>query len=103
MKPIDFRNETFTDISARIEGDRAEILDALRASGPLTTRQLAAQMCRDILAVRPRVTELVQLGAVEICGAHGHEGIYRALLIGEWMDAVRGRKEREEFQGDLLS
>jgi hypothetical protein len=95
MKPIDFRNETFRDIQARVEGDRAEILNFLRAHGPLTTRALAEQMPRDILAVRPRVTELVQLGAVEICGAQGHEGIYRALLLGEWMEAVRSRKERE--------
>lgn len=95
MKPVDFRNETFREIADRVEGDRQDILEFLRAHGPLTTRGLAAQMDRDILAVRPRVTELVQLGAVEIAGAHGHEGIYRALLLGEWMDACRSRKERE--------
>lgn len=95
MKPVDFRNETFADIQSRVEGDRHEVLDALRLYGPLTTRKLAEAMGLAPEFVRPRVTELVQLGAVEIAGAHGHEGVYRALLLGEWMDAVRGRKERE--------
>ena len=95
MKPVDFRNETFSEISDRVEGDRADVLDGLRAHGPCTTRQLAERMGWDILNVRPRVTELVQLGAAEICGAHGHEGEYRALLLGEWMDYCQGRKEHE--------
>jgi len=95
MKPVDFRNETFAEIYERCEGDRLAVLEALKKHGPCTTRQLAAAMEWDILTVRPRVTELAQIGAVEACDAHGHEGVYRARMLGEWMDEVRSRNTRE--------
>jgi predicted transcriptional regulator len=79
MKPVDFRHETFETIRARVVLDRAACLAALRACGPCTTRELARRMGRDILNVRPRVTELVQLGFVVTEDAAGREGVYRAL------------------------
>lgn len=86
MKAIDFRNETFSQIQGRLDNDRLSVLEALKARGPLTTRALAEAMGWDVLNVRPRVTELAQLGAVVVEGAAGREGIYRALSLGEWAD-----------------
>lgn len=89
MKPIDYRNATWEEVSAHIASHRASVYNAMIKAGPATTRHLAAAMRWDILNVRPRVTELVQLGfaeCVEIPGGSNKEGTYRAL---QWMDARR--------------
>jgi len=83
MKPVDFRNNTFSEIRSRISGDRAAVLSALRDFGPCTTRSLAQCMQWDILRVRPRVTELCQLGFVRCLERAGHEGQYRACTEAE--------------------
>ncbi|MES2596413.1 MAG: hypothetical protein V4662_13795 [Verrucomicrobiota bacterium] len=87
MRPIDYRNETFRDIQTRLHSDRATVLEALQIHGPTTTRHLAEAMGCDILSVRPRVTELVQLGMAELvqpeADAPKREGVYRALTIPE--------------------
>jgi DNA-binding Lrp family transcriptional regulator len=85
MRPIDFRNETFRDLAARVDSDRQTVLDALRRLGPSTTRSLSERMGMSILTVRPRCTELLQLGAVELHGREGHEGVYRARTDYEWV------------------
>lgn len=87
MSPIDYRNTTFAEIKGRLHGDRLTVLEALQLHGPTTTRNLAHTMEWDILSVRPRVSELVKLGLVEIVpDAEGHiarEGVYRALSTPE--------------------
>lgn len=92
MKPIDFRNETYETIAARLVSDRAACLAALRACGPCTTRQLAAHMGRDILNVRPRITELCQLGFVQpVDTAPAREGTYRAIPEAEARRHIQAR------------
>lgn len=87
MKPIDYREATFSEIKGRLHGDRLTVLEALQLHGPTTTRNLARTMEWDILSVRPRVTELVQLGLAEIVpdsqGRPAREGLYRALTTAE--------------------
>ena len=83
--PIDFRNETFDSIRGRLDADREFILQRFRIFGPCTTRQLAESLGMDVLSVRPRVTELCQMGAVELVDRHDHEGVYRARMEGDWM------------------
>lgn len=80
MKPVDFRNETFASIHNRIAGSRAAVYAAWAKHGPCTTEQLAERSKLSILSLRPRTTELVQLGFLclaEIQDAAG-SGIYRA-------------------------
>ncbi|MCX6908123.1 MAG: hypothetical protein NTY01_08780 [Verrucomicrobia bacterium] len=66
MKPVDYRNETFASLKTRLLELRLEVYDALKVHGPCTTEQLAAAMRPSdplfVLTVRPRVTELCQLG-----------------------------------------
>ena len=84
MKPIDFRNATFAEIQSTVTGQRQDVYQALRSHGPCTTRELAERMGWDILSVRPRVTELVELFLVEcVGGVRGREGVYRALSWAE--------------------
>jgi predicted transcriptional regulator len=63
---------------SRVNKDHEEIYAALEIHGPCTTRQLAHAMNRDILNVRPRVTELFQIGMAEVVGGTT-EGIYKAV------------------------
>jgi predicted transcriptional regulator len=81
MKPIDFRNETWRDVELRVEGLRRDVYYALAKAGACTTRQLAEKSGIDLLTVRPRVTELYQIGLVELVNEEsgGGEGIYRTI------------------------
>lgn len=87
MKPIDYRNETWDAIQERIAGMRLAALNAWRAHGPGTTREVARRSGIDILTFRPRTTELYQLGFLmvsEIPKSSGpHEGVYQALADDE--------------------
>jgi hypothetical protein len=66
MKPVDYRNETFASLKTRLADLRLEAYDALKVHGPCTTEALARAMRPNdplfVLTVRPRVTELCQLG-----------------------------------------
>jgi len=79
MNPIDLRNETFESLQSRVTGLRLMVLGAWREHGAGTTRELAARVGMDILAVRPRTTELVDLGFVRLVSRQGHEGVYAAV------------------------
>lgn len=85
MQPIDHRNTTFADLQGRLHGLRLAVLADMRQRGQGTTREIAQRSGIDILTVRPRVTELVELGFVCVVGGteHAREGIYRALSDSE--------------------
>jgi hypothetical protein len=85
MKPIDFRNETFADLQGRIAGLRAVVLDAWRKHGPCTTEELAERSEISILSLRPRTTELYQLGFLTLAEDQERkgEGRYRARTEAE--------------------
>lgn len=105
MKPIDFRNETWDQIQGRLEGLRRQVYRALDEAGPCTTRELAARSGIDLLNVRPRVTELVTLGLVELANPEpgGGEGIYRAVPVLIARAQFQKRKEQAmEAQMPLL-
>ncbi|MBM3855339.1 MAG: hypothetical protein FJ399_19660 [Verrucomicrobia bacterium] len=86
MNPVDFRDITFSALKARgLEGLRGRVLAAWVAHGPCTTRQLATKSGIDLLTLRPRTTELLELGLVRLSDlqpAKG-EGTYRAASESE--------------------
>lgn len=97
MKPIDYRNETWFAISTRLQGMRQTVYGELKKFAPCTTRALAERSRIDILAVRPRVTELVELGLAECIGGTKGEGVYRAvdLLVAEEQFERKCRNARQ--------
>lgn len=105
MKPIDYRNETWADIVLRVEGLRRDVYRELQQHGACTTRQLAQKSGIDLLTVRPRVTELYQLGLVELVNAEpgAGEGVYQAV---SWIVAMhnfeKARTAATEKQLSLL-
>jgi len=77
------RQANWDALQPRLQGDRQRVYDAWLMWGPCTTRQLAEQTNMDILSLRPRTTELFQLGLLVLeCG--GREGVYRALGRAEF-------------------
>lgn len=96
MRPIDYRNETFEALLARgLVSERLAVYKAFEKHGPGTTRQVAQKSGIDILNLRPRATELYQLGFLRLVDppdtSHvtGHtslssaEGVYRAFTYEE--------------------
>lgn len=86
MKPVDYRNETWQGIQDRLSAQRVAVWHAWQQYGPDTTRQVSRKSGIDILTLRPRTTELCQLGLVvvaEDAPEHAHEGRYRALTEDE--------------------
>jgi hypothetical protein len=96
MKPIDYRNETWEQVNERVDALRAVVYRAFQIHGACTTRQLAHLSGIDILTLRPRVTELYQLGLVELANPEtgGGEGVYQAVLI----PVAKARFERKKAE-----
>lgn len=94
MKPEDIRNASWEDLMGQMVGLRFAVWDALMSWGPGTTREVADWADMDLLMVRPRVTELCQLGFARITDKRGHEGVYEALPY-----AVAKRSLEEERAG----
>ncbi len=105
MQPIDYRNDTFTDIQARLSGLRLAVFAALSQHGPCTTRELATRASIDLLTVRPRVTELIDLGLVVLDdsapAATKNEGVYRALTTAEAERLFNQRWTEANKEGQL--
>jgi len=84
MSPIDYRQETWEMVQKRVVSLRLSVWRALAAAGACTTRELAKHSGMDLLTVRPRITELVQLGFVRcLDDKNGHEGTYEARTLAE--------------------
>jgi hypothetical protein len=83
MKPIDYRNDTWEMVQGRMLADeRYKVWQAFRHHGPGTTREVATRSGIDLLNLRPRATELYQLGFLILVASipdQTHEGIYTAL------------------------
>ena len=110
MKPTDYRTATFADLKALLAGLRLRVYEALKVHGPCTTEQLAAAMEPNnplfILTVRPRVTELCQLGFAVLVGSSSvgpkssTGGTYRALSdfeMSRLFETAKREASREQF------
>jgi hypothetical protein len=84
MKAIEFRDLTFEGLKGSLDARRWEVYGAWTEHGPGTTREVAARSGIDLLALRPRTTELVQMGLVRVRGAHNKEGVYEVVPSAEW-------------------
>lgn len=104
MKPIDYRNATFAQVQKTIDGRREEVLQAWQEHGPCTTEECARRSGLSILTLRPRTTELVQMGFVVHLGGKGGAGTYRAASIAEAQTFFTERQTEatQGVQGSLL-
>lgn len=81
MRPIDLRNDTWLDVQRHVRGDRRRVYAAWQKHGPCTTEELARVTGISILTLRPRTTELHQMGLVDLAGKTGTRGFY--IAVGE--------------------
>lgn len=97
------RDATFKDLQRRLVHLRLSVYEALAHHGPCTTRELARACDIDLLTVRPRVTELVQLGFTILVGhtPDNHEGIYQALTMAEAEALFNDQQQRLSEQLSL--
>lgn len=79
MKPTDVRNDKWIEIADQLSARRAEVLIAWQIYGPGTTRGVAERAGIDILSVRPRTTELLSIGLIEMTGRKDGQGIYQVV------------------------
>lgn len=88
-------------ISGAVAGKRREVYAHLCLLGPCTTAELAAASGISILTVRPRVTELVQLGLARLADVQATktEGKYEAIRLEDARAAYY--RERAGGQMDL--
>lgn len=107
MKPIDFSRATFAEISTHLGALRLDVWRGLLTHGPCTTAQLADKIGMSILTVRPRVTELTQVGLARLVGGEreGREGVYEGLTATQaaiiQADAKTAVGAQHETQLDL--
>ncbi len=99
MKPVDFRNETFASLQARLAGQRQHVLLCWRAHGPGTTEEVAARAGMSILSFRPRTTELYQLGFIACM--EEQSGVQRSAFSVEH-SAARGARYRARTTAEHL-
>lgn len=103
LTPLDFSKANLADIQKRVTKLRLAVYEALLKHGPCTTRELATAMERDLLTVRPRVTELLELGLVALVGdERTHEGTYRALTWSEAAALQETQKRQPQPAEQLL-
>ena len=101
MKPSDVRNLSWAEVQGRLTADRQRVYAGLGRFGVCTTRVLAGFMGMDVLSVRPRITELCELGLVECVGVEGREGLYASVpleLAQRRWDERQGKPEPEQMR-----
>jgi hypothetical protein len=84
MKPVDYRNATWDELQGRLDALRAQVWHGMEVEGVAhTTREWAEILGVDLLTVRPRITELCEMGFAELVQRAGcprsREGLYRSL------------------------
>lgn len=108
MNTSDYRDKTWEQIQGHLIDDRMKVYHSLSVWGPVTTRRLAELSGTDILTVRPRVTELVQMGLARLAdipparrepGVSAREGYYEAIPLTE-AERIR-RYGKDEVQTEM--
>jgi len=102
LTPEQIRDARWAEIEQLVSGQRELVYIGLTAYGPLTTSQLATRMDRSVLSVRPRVSELYDLGLVDLVGKEGHEGIYQAVPVFTARQRHESRRAQSTSQGRQL-
>jgi hypothetical protein len=76
---LDAREATWATVRMRLRGARLRAYQIFQENGPCTTTEAAQRGPMSILTLRPRVTELCEMGLLECVEVRDGNGIYRAL------------------------
>lgn len=77
--------DTSREAAERVDAGtlRGKVLDAIRAHGPLTADETADRLRLDKLSIRPRCTELRELGKLEDSGVRRLNASGRRAIVWE--------------------
>ena len=97
MKPTDFRDLNFDKLRQHLSRQRQSVYAAWQIYGPGTTRHVAGEAGIDLLSLRPRTTELLELGLLAVVDPDQAraEGVYRVTTPQEWEAFRLGQIERQ--------
>lgn len=101
MKPADLRNATWAEVQDHLTEDLIRVHAAWLEHGPGTTRQVADRSGISLLTLRPRTTDLGDIGMVKLIGRSGTEGIYAYVSPEEAEMAWDG--QRSEVRGQTAA
>jgi hypothetical protein len=76
LKPAELRNLTWKEVREHVSDDMQRVHRAWADHGPGTTREVAEKSGLSLLTLRPRTTDLYQVGLVECVDRRGGEGVY---------------------------
>lgn len=76
LRPAQLRNLTWLEVRERVSDDMQRVHRAYAEHGPGTTREIAEKSGISLLTLRPRTTDLYQVGMVECIDRRGGEGVY---------------------------
>lgn len=86
---MDLRIEHYREVLPTLTGKRAEVYQNLVAFGPSTPCELAARMGWDKCSVRPRLTELVDMGRAQTTGdRREHQYVFEAVHVTEQLEPL---------------
>lgn len=92
MDTNDIKRDQLAALDSALRGLRQKVHLSLLAQGACTTKALGEAMGYSILTVRPRVTELLQAGLVDLVGRDDHgDGIYQAVSLEDARKRVEER------------
>jgi predicted transcriptional regulator len=83
LSPQQISAENWRNIQEKLQGLREQVYRGMLAAGPQTTCDLAEIIAMPLLTVRPRVTELCELGLAEPAGRAGRHGLYQAIPLDQ--------------------
>ena len=103
MTTAEIRNQKFRELQGQLRGIRARVYESLVCWGPTTTRRLAELSGIDLLTLRPRMSELLDVGLARLEGdVRGEEGVYAAVPLGKAVDLAVDRTLTRHEQMALL-
>lgn len=90
MTPEQIRNATFESLRESLADRLRDTYRAFVDHGPGTTFQISERSGMGLLTLRPRATDLLQLGLLDLAGhtvENGKKcGIYYAVTPATWLD-----------------
>lgn len=98
LKPAELRNLTWTQVLEHVTDDMQRVHSAWAEHGPGTTRQVAEKSGISLLTLRPRTTDLYQLGLVECIEHRGGEGVYAYRTTTEAAAAEAWKEDRSSHR-----
>lgn len=102
MKSTDYRNNTWEELKAKVSGLRMDVYTAFVKFGPGTTWQISEKAGISILTLRPRTTELLQMGFIEVMDGsnNSREAVYVAIpeaMVKERYDWIQNQPVQAEL------